>query len=206
MLWQTRLIVSFFSLLLSLKMIAIPQSVEQAYSNFESYIVSFSLISQLSSSTSIATGNESSLGTSPQEVFKPPEDDAPDDTRGAGSRYTAPCAEDELAEDVPGFRVFLPVFTQIDVERPTFSAYIPPTKAKKLFFSLKDAEESYYYETTLSLPSYPGLLDFQLPKEAPILENDKEYIWSLGLICQQDLDPNDPMRQGVIKKIEPNKS
>lgn len=206
MLWQTRLIVSFFSLLLSLKMIHIPQFVEKAYSNFGSYIVSFSLISQLSPSTSIATGNESSLGTSLHDVFKPPEDDAPDDTRGAGSRDTARCPEDDLTEDGPDFRVFLPVFTQIDVERPTFSAYIPPTKAKKLFFSLKDAEESYYYETTFSLPSAPGLLDFQLPKEAPILESDKEYIWSLGLICQQDINPNDPMRQGVIKKIEPKKS
>lgn len=144
--------------------------------------------------------------SNPNTVFKPPGSGAPDDTRGAGSRDGGRCAEDEFTEGVSRFQVFMPIYSQTSVERPTFSVYIPRTMAKKLFFSLKDAKEDYYYETTISLPSQAGRFSLKLPADAPGIETNKEYTWSLGLVCKQIFDPNDPMLQGVIQKVQTNRA
>jgi len=135
-------------------------------------------------------------------IFKPPKDGTPDDTAGAGSRNGGRCAEDELVEGLSGFKAIVPSYSQTISERPIFSVYIPKTVAKRIFLSLRDANESYYYQTTIALPISPGEFTFQLPEDAPKMESNKEYTWFLGLVCEQNFDPNDPMLQGVIRVME----
>lgn len=211
MLWTTSLILSLFSLILSLKMIVLHPIIIHTYDRLHSYIASFSLISDGSPLPSqILVGSPSELEDRSSEnnlvkdVFKPPKDDAPDDTRGAGSRDTGHCADDPLIENQTGFQVFMPVYSEINTDRPSFLVYIPQTTATKLFFSLKDTEEKYYYETTISIPNVPGKFSFELPSEAPVIEPEKEYTWSLVLICDRYLAANDPIVQGVIRKVEIN--
>ncbi|HEY9833322.1 MAG TPA: DUF928 domain-containing protein [Stenomitos sp.] len=153
-----------------------------------------------------------SLAVPPQpfEHFKsnpslpPPKGDAPDDTAGGSSRDGAYCSEDSVIEGGRGFTALMPAYSETNAERPTFSLYIPRTVAKKLFISLKDSEENYYYQTTILLPEQSGEFRLRLPADAPTMEMNKEYTWSVGLICQQVFDPTDPMLTGVIKRVGPS--
>lgn len=79
----------------------------------------------------------------------PPGEGSPDETTGAGTRDGGYCENDNLTEGEPGFSVLMPVNNQPIAQRPTFSLYIPETVAKKIFFSLKNAEneEEYDYQT-----------------------------------------------------------
>jgi hypothetical protein len=150
-----------------------------------------------------------SLAVSPQPFenpksnpsLPPPKGDAPDDTAGGSSRDGASCSKDSIMQGGKGFTALMTAYSETNAERPTFSLYIPQTVAKKLFFTLKDSEENYYYQTTISLPDRAGEFRLQLPAEAPKMEMNKEYTWSVGLICQQVFDPTDPMLTGVIKRV-----
>jgi hypothetical protein len=134
----------------------------------------------------------------------PPKGDAPDDTAGGSSRDGASCNKDSVMGGGRGFTALMPAYSETNAERPTFSLYIPQTVAKKLFISLKDSDENYYYQTTILLPEQSGEFRLQLPADAPTMEMNKEYTWSVGLICQQVFDPTDPMLTGVIKRVGQN--
>jgi hypothetical protein len=164
-----------------------------------SLTLSLSLTSMSRVGTSTPVPNES-----PANAFQPPDDEAgaPDDTVGAGSRDGGHCLADRVAQGTPGFAALMPARGQTNSERPTFSLHVPPTVAKAVFFSLKDAEEDYYYQTTIPLPDTPGEFRFPLPEEAPALEIGKEYVWSFSLICRENIDPNDPTLNGSIRRIE----
>lgn len=137
-------------------------------------------------------------------TLPPPKDGTPDDTAGGSSRDGGYCTQDNIAEGSRGFSIAMPAYTETNSERPIFSVYIPQTTAKKVFFTLKDADEEYYYKTTISLPDQSGQFRFQLPSDAPTIKMNKEYTWSVGLVCQQAFDPNDPTLTGVIKRVEHN--
>jgi Domain of Unknown Function (DUF928) len=134
----------------------------------------------------------------------PPKGDAPDDTAGGSSRGGAYCSDDSAIQRGRGFTALMPTYSETNTERPTFSVYIPKTVAKKVFFSLKDSDENYYYQTTISLPDKAGEFRLQLPADAPTMEMNKDYTWSLGLVCQQVFDPTNPMLIGVIKRVKQN--
>lgn len=173
-------------------------------SNFRLFLTLFSvtLSLELAITPSLAVPTQPLEQLSTSSSLPPPKGDAPDDTAGGSSRDGANCSQDSVIQDGQrGFTVLIPAYTETNAERPTFSLYIPRTVAKKLFFSLKDSEENYYYQTTILLPDREGNFRFQLPADAPTMEINKEYTWSLGLICQQVIDPNDPIFTGVIKRV-----
>lgn len=141
--------------------------------------------------------------TSSNVTITPPGDKAPVYTVGGGSRNGGSCAADEVTEAALGFKALMPVYSETSEERPSFSLQVPKTIAKKVFLSLRDASEDYYYQTKISLPSTPGKFNLTLPADAPAIETNKEYTWFVGLICNQELEPNDPTIGGVIKRVEP---
>ena len=140
--------------------------------------------------------------TSSNVTITPPGDQAPVYTVGGGSRHGGACAGDGVAEEALGFKVLMPAYSETSKDRPSFSLHVPKTAAKKVFLSLRDANEDYYYQTTISLPSTPGKFNFPLPADAPAIETNKEYTWFVGLICNQALEPNDPTIKGVIKRVD----
>lgn len=85
--------------------------------------------------------------------------------------------------------------------RPMFLAHVPPSQAKQVYFSLKNEDESYFYDQTVTLTS-SGMLKFQLPDEAPALKVGEQYRWSVALICGSRLSPDSPWASGLIERIE----
>jgi len=137
-------------------------------------------------------------------IFEPPGEGAPSITVGAGTRSEKYCAGDEVAKAQPGFMAVMERYSETSEEYPRFWVHIPQTVAKNVFFSLSDASQDYYYQMKISLPSEPGVYSFRLPADAPAIETNKEYVWFLGLICDQDLTPDDYTLGGVIKRVEPH--
>jgi hypothetical protein len=89
--------------------------------------------------------------------------------------------------------------------RPSFMAYVDQAAAKQVFFSLKNEDESYFFEMTLNLPSdRPGLVKFQLPDNAPALEQGEQYRWSVAVICGNKLGPDSPWASGWVERINPS--
>lgn len=174
--------------------------------NFRLILTLFPIISLLALvvSPSLAVPTQPFEHPNSRRSLPPPREDAPDDTAGGSSRDGAYCSQDSVMQGGRSFTVLMPAYSETNTERPRFSFYIPQTVAKKLFFSLKDAEENYYYQTTILLPDRSGEFTLQLPADAPIMEINKEYTWSIGLICQQVFDPTDPIFTGVIKRVGPN--
>ncbi|HBB32055.1 MAG TPA: hypothetical protein DDZ80_07735 [Cyanobacteria bacterium UBA8803] len=129
-------------------------------------------------------------------TFKPPKQGTPDKTASGATR--GECLGDNLPAH-ERFSSLMPAYSETEAERPTFAVYIPHTAAQKVFFSLRDASEDYYYETEILLPATPGTYRLQLPANAPALVSHKTYQWSLSLICGQSVDPNDPLIGGVIQ-------
>lgn len=90
---------------------------------------------------------------------------------------------------------------------PTFFFYIPQTSATAARFVLLDEEnETRVYETTLSLPSNPGIVSISLPadKTLPALKVGKEYHWYLSILCVPEERDGDIYVDGWIQRVEPN--
>ncbi len=87
--------------------------------------------------------------------------------------------------------------------RPTFIANIDQTSANQVFFSLKNEDESYFFEMTMSLPnSDSSLVKFPLPENAPPLEMGEQYRWSVAVICGNKLGPDSPWASGWVERVE----
>ena len=85
--------------------------------------------------------------------------------------------------------------------RPVLFAHVSPSLARQVYFSLKNDDESYFYEQTVTLTS-SGMLRFQLPDDAPELQVGEEYRWSVALICGNRLAPDSPWASAVIERSD----
>jgi len=138
-------------------------------------------------------------------TFEPPDRDRPKDSAGGASRDGGKCPQD-LQSSEPYVTPLLPVNRYgLTVEsHPTFFVYLPPTDAQKAFFSIRDENDSDFYQTFVSLPKKSGVLKIKLPADAPSLEKDKAYTWSFVLMCDNVLRPDSPLVEGQIERTEMN--
>jgi Domain of Unknown Function (DUF928) len=141
-------------------------------------------------------------------TFKPPGEPAPKDTAGGASRDssagTAACSSARTGIGKP-VTVVLPKTTNIGftlTEHPTVFVYIPQTNARKAFFSVQDQDNNNVYQTDINLPSQSGVMQLKLPPNAPGLKTNKNYKWSLVMICTADLEPDSPFVSGWIRRVE----
>jgi hypothetical protein len=86
-------------------------------------------------------------------------------------------------------------------ERPTILVYLPETSATAVFFSLKTESKQLHYQFSLPISGKAGILQLQLPKQAPALELGQHYQWFLALKCQGQLRPSSPIVSGWIQRI-----
>lgn len=137
-------------------------------------------------------------------TFDPPGEGTPSDTAGGASRDGGICPEDAQAISPP-ITPLKPVHHSglTVAEHPTFFVYVPQTVAQKAVFVLKDKDEDYFYEKTISIPRTAGVVSFKLPDDAPAIESGKTYQWSFVMICGQAIRPDSPAAQGQIQRIEP---
>ncbi|MFB8791866.1 MAG: DUF928 domain-containing protein [Potamolinea sp.] len=137
-------------------------------------------------------------------TFEPPRDGKPDDTAGGASRGNG-CPQEII--NIGGCITPLMPATNNGLtvsERPTFLLYIPETSAKEIFFSLSDENNNTHYQTKIPITGKAGIVNFQLPNNAPSLLIGKNYKWTFVLIDSQGLRPDSPGVQGKIRRVEPN--
>ena len=137
-------------------------------------------------------------------TFDPPGNGKPQETAGGASRGTQ-CAQEQATL---GGCVTLLLPTTLEgltaAERPTFFAYLPETSAKQVFFSLVDENKNTQYQTKIDLKAGGGIVSFQLPADAPVLQVGKNYQWSMIVIGPQGLRPDSPAVQGSVRRVELN--
>lgn len=138
-------------------------------------------------------------------TFDPPKDGKPENTEGGASRNGGVCPQDSTALH-QSVTLLLPAnhYGLTVAEHPTFFVYVPQTSAQKALFVLRDENEDYYYQKTIPIPSKAGIVSFQLPADAPVIEIGKGYKWSFVLICGETLKPDSPRGEGQIQRIKPN--
>ncbi|MGK7900367.1 MAG: DUF928 domain-containing protein [Hormoscilla sp.] len=127
------------------------------------------------------------------QAFTPPGPGTPDQTAGGASRGDATWPIALLPTRKEGLTV---------AERPTFLVYVPETAAKQAVFILRDKNEDYYYQKTLSIVQTGGIMAINLPESAPVLEMNTKYNWSMILVPEGGLEPDSPGVKGIIMRVE----
>lgn len=145
-----------------------------------------------------------STGTVAQGIkvtFEPPAEDMPKTSMGGASRTSSQCfAEDSTLP----FSALLPASSQglTATSHPTILAYLPETSASKMFFSWRDEENQDHYQAILPIENSGAIVNFTLPESTPDLEVGKSYQWAIGVMCGDRLQPDSPMIQGQVKRVE----
>ena len=142
-------------------------------------------------------------------TFSAPEgvDGAPQrETTGGATRNGGQCdaqtASREQAIATPLLPTGYPGLTVS--ERPTFFAYVPQTGAKEASFSLQDVSGNLIYRTKVALPVRGGVVGISLPKTVSALEVGKNYNWFLEIHCLPDIDPDNPVVNGWVRRTDVN--
>jgi hypothetical protein len=143
-------------------------------------------------------------------VFLPPKDARPKSSTGGASRDTGKCPSDSLASS-PYLTAVIPnqdkgLTTQAS---PTLLVYLPDTSAGKAFFSISEVNSDHqhpdsHYQTFLPIQPESGVMQINLPEEAPELEVGKTYKWSFVIMCDNRLRPDSPMVEGMIERVSVN--
>jgi len=130
--------------------------------------------------------------------FSPPGKPAPGQTYGGASRDGACFTEDNYIEYKslwPSQEIGLTI-----AGHPTLFAYIPQTSAQQVLLSIKDEADNLHYRQYLPLKAHGGVVGVQIPQNAPPLQLEKNYRWSLQIVCNQD-DPDHPETFGWIRRV-----
>jgi Domain of Unknown Function (DUF928) len=139
-------------------------------------------------------------------TFKPPGAQAPKRSSGGASRDGNLCGFG-VKESISASVTPLIPATNIGftvAEHPTIFVYVPTTTAKTALFTLQTEDSKYSYQTTLSVPQKPGVMEVKVPNSIPALKMGKNYKWSLVIICTEELEPDSPWVSGWIRRVEPN--
>jgi hypothetical protein len=156
--------------------------------------------------------------------FSPrPGKDKPTTASGAGTRGICFADADQLANGTAssnlsnqdGLTLILPNITPaLTAEaRPTFLFYVPKTKAQQVEFRLFAKVENelgepqtgiYRQAIDLSdeLNGQSGVISYTLPANAPALELNQSYSWSVSLVCNTSKRQRDIVMHGDIERVE----
>ncbi len=162
------------------------------------------LIAPYWQSKAIAQDNTNSGSATRFKVtFNPPAGDQPKTSIAGASRSIGQCINQAENSNLP-LAPLLPASAQglTVASHPTVLAYLPATSAQKVFFSWQDENNNDHYQTILPVENKAGIVSLTLPDEAPPLEVGKNYQWSLALMCNGQLQPDSPIVQGAIQRVE----
>lgn len=121
--------------------------------------------------------------------FEPPSESGdPNSTAAGGSRSSCPQHQATLTESVLPLTALLPKTTNQWLtikQRPTLFVYVPPTSASTILFQLKDNQDEIIYQNLIPISTSTGkIVDITIPENAPSLNIQQEYQWSVFLLCQ----------------------
>jgi Domain of Unknown Function (DUF928) len=91
-------------------------------------------------------------------------------------------------------------------EYPVFFFYLPKTDAKQAEFVLEDDKGKQIYQTTLNINNSSGVIGISIPTNQKIspLQIDKDYTWSIALICDDKDRSADVFEKGIVRRVEVN--
>jgi Domain of Unknown Function (DUF928) len=126
------------------------------------------------------------------------------ETTGGASRNGVGCISEGMPSGV--FTALLPNNNMgLTVSpRPTFFIYVTKTTAKQASFSLQDAAGNLIYRTKMSLPQSGGAVEITLPQTVKGLEIGANYKWVVEMHCLADIDPDNPLVEGWVRRTEIN--
>ena len=133
-----------------------------------------------------------------QDSLEPPGDPEPKDTKGSGSRDGSKCSTQEQ-----NIKALMPErnYGLTLQKRPSVFVSLPKTKAKQVLLSFRDEGGKYYQKAFLPITKY-GIVNFSLPENKPPLTIGKNYQWSLVVICENTVQPDNPTFQGWVQRVE----
>ncbi len=140
-------------------------------------------------------------------TFNPPGAQAPKRSSGGASRSnlcgfaTKPTNSASVTPLLPKTNIGFTV-----EERPTIFIYVPPTTAKKVLFTFQEEDAKNYFQINLPLPEKPGVVGVKLPDSVPALKINKNYKWSLIIVCTEDLETDSPWVSGWVRRVQTNQS
>ena len=149
--------------------------------------------------------SHSASATKSQVTFNPPEGYQPKSTSGGASRSIGQCLNQAENSTLPLAPVLPAAVKGLTVaSHPTILAYLPKTSAQKVFFSWRDQQNNDHYQAIIPLEyqNEEGIISLTLPVDAPPLEIGKNYQWALALMCDGKLQPDSPIIQGQIERVE----
>ncbi|BAY96634.1 hypothetical protein NIES37_05680 [Tolypothrix tenuis PCC 7101] len=95
-------------------------------------------------------------------------------------------------------------------ERPTFFWHVPASSVKTAQFVIlaeanqdNNDDDDVVYETTLNVPTKPGIMKFTLPASATPLKVGKRYHWYLTLVCDEQNPIRNPNVEGWVERAQP---
>ncbi|NJM97393.1 MAG: DUF928 domain-containing protein [Phormidesmis sp. RL_2_1] len=137
---------------------------------------------------------------SAQVGFVPPASDgAPRRTRSGATRVPEQCGGLPL---LPATGSGLTASEQLSL----YVYFAKGSTVSQAMLSMKTADESEYYETSVSLPQEQfaengAVVEIKLPETLPNLVAGEDYSWSLVLMCNGQLRPDSPVLEGGIKRV-----
>ena len=153
-------------------------------------------------STRVQAENKSIYTSQKHQItFEPPQGNKPEYTVGGASRGKT-CPLDSMEQNL-AFTPLLPTNSRsLTIEsHPTLLVYIPETSATTALLSMRDADEDYDFQAVVTVGDRPGIVSLSLPDDAPALDVNHEYQWSLILMCDNKLRPDSPIVQGDIMRV-----
>lgn len=127
------------------------------------------------------------------------------ETTAGATRNNGACLSGAIASNdavtplVPSTRLGLTVS-----QRPSFFVYMPKTTAKEATFSLQDANQNLVYRTKVPLQENGGVIRITLPATVQALKMDSDYRWVMEVHCIADLDPDNPIVEGWVRRTSVN--
>ena len=88
--------------------------------------------------------------------------------------------------------------------RPKFLVYVPKTSAQTMELSLFDEQMNGVYQMNVPVANRTGLVNIELPENAPSLVKDKPYYWTVALVCNKNERTEDIVVGGWIERSELN--
>ncbi|MEM7594800.1 MAG: DUF928 domain-containing protein [Cyanobacteria bacterium P01_A01_bin.83] len=136
-------------------------------------------------------------------TFNPPAGNKPQSSAGGASRSIGQCIMQAENSNLPLTPLLPADALGLTVSsHPTVLAYLPEINANKVFFSWQDENNQEHYQTILPIANQEGIISLTLPEDAPPLEVGKNYQWALAIMCDGRLQPDSPMIQGQIQRVE----
>ncbi|MDF5731330.1 MAG: DUF928 domain-containing protein [Rhizonema sp. PD38] len=122
--------------------------------------------------------------------------------RQRGGAVRGPCSnlDKQILALVPSTKEGVPFVEQTVSERPTFWFYVPYSGVYAEF-DLHDSQGNKVYSKIFRLNQKSGVIELQLPKTMPLLQQGNEYDWVFSAICSPQNRADDAIVYGSLKRI-----